>query len=121
MRRRSSVSSSSTLADLADAPDVMRDPDLWFPNGDLVLVARRSTLDSSKDKEDLPPFLAFKVHASVLQRQSRSMRSLLSHQTKTARRINDGEVPKMDEVPVVEFPECAEDLHCFLSWVYLVG
>ncbi|KZV87259.1 hypothetical protein EXIGLDRAFT_840118 [Exidia glandulosa HHB12029] len=118
--RSASFSSTSTLPTVYEdssrierEPDFIKEDELWFDDGDIILVAR---------DRDYPPALglqrAFKVHQHVLERQSVTWLGVLVSETITPSK----NVPLLyEDVPVVEIPDRAEDLYHYLQWTYNIG
>ena len=90
--------------------EVKKHPSLWLSDGNIVL----SAISESKDGEQVVQ--VFRVHKSVLARQSPVFQDMLSLATKEG-----SEQALFEDVEMVDMPDSAEDVVCLLSILYEPG
>ncbi|EJD42417.1 hypothetical protein AURDEDRAFT_115054 [Auricularia subglabra TFB-10046 SS5] len=118
-RSSSSFSSTVTLATVFEdeclgPEDVEREDELWFDDGDVVLVAPINV--PPEDRPLARSLRAFKVHKKVLIHQSARWKALFGAAATQPREHLEGV-----DLPVVRFVDGAEDLYHFLQWIYVIG
>lgn len=86
-------------ADAVVAP-MERDPDLWFGDGSIVVVAQGT---------------GFRVHTSLLSRASPIFRDVFALPRPAADSVNADTV---QGAPVIRVSDCAHDMRCMLHAIY---
>lgn len=82
--------------------NITNDPDLYFPDGNLVILTRDESGNHTY----------FRVHQSILSKHSQALSDhMFPVSQPTTRELYDG-------VPLVEFQEDARDLNIFLKFLY---
>jgi hypothetical protein len=82
--------------------NITNDPELYFPDGNLVILTR----------DEAGNHTYFRVHQSILSKHSQALSDhMFPTSSPNFREIHDG-------VPLVEFQEDARDLNIFLKFLY---
>jgi hypothetical protein len=96
---------STTMEKKAPAPSFTNSPDVWYPDGSIVLIAEGT---------------AFKVHTSVLAQNSevfRDMRSIANAKSDDAQGPTDA---RYEGCPALPLQDAASDLVHFLKAMYFL-